>query len=205
MKHLLAIREEHGKSVVSARELHEFLEVKAQFTDWCKRMFEYGFIDGVDYSLHKIVKRSVHNKIDYALTLNCAKEISMIQRTDKGKEARSYFIDCEAKVATIQNNVLSIIENMSKRIQALESLKPIKQLKGSSETLGIINKYLRAPYKNENIKFVTATSVSDFIFMQTNIRLKPINVGFALSSMNLNRVIKRFNNSPRYGYEVIFL
>lgn len=87
--------------LVSARDLYGFLEVQTKFTDWCRRMFDYGFEEEVDYSLLKIGKQDFHggiNKIDYALTLDCAKEISMIQRTDKGKKARKYFIECEKKL-----------------------------------------------------------------------------------------------------------
>ncbi len=94
---------EIGEQTVSARELHQFLEVKTDFTDWCKRMFEYGFAENQDYTilLKNGEKISKSNPIDYALTLDCAKEISMIQRTDKGKEARQYFIQCETKLKQI--------------------------------------------------------------------------------------------------------
>jgi anti-repressor protein len=88
MNQLISITENNGNKAVSARELHEFLEVKTDFTDWIKRMLEYGFSENEDYSLLKIGERNAHNKTDYALTLDCAKEISMLQRTDKGKEAR---------------------------------------------------------------------------------------------------------------------
>lgn len=88
-------------STVSARELYIFLEVKTKFTDWCKRMFEYGFVENQDYTLVS-QKRETNNvknhytfEIDYALTLDCAKEISMLQRNAKGKQARQYFIEAE--------------------------------------------------------------------------------------------------------------
>lgn len=89
-----------GKQVVSGRELHDFLEVKTPFTDWSKRMFEYGFQENVDYALHKneLLNNQPNPKIDYILTVDCAKEISMIQRTEKGKKARLYFIECEKKI-----------------------------------------------------------------------------------------------------------
>lgn len=97
-KKLITITEQNGNKAVSARELHSFLDVKADFSTWCKRMFEYGFENQIDYSLAKIGERNAHNKIDYALTLDCAKEISMLQRSEKGKEARKYFIECEKKI-----------------------------------------------------------------------------------------------------------
>ncbi len=95
---------EQGVQLVSARELYAFLGVKTDFSEWCKRMFEYGFVENQDYSLLKIGERSAHNKIDYALTLDTAKEIAMIQRSTKGREARQYFIECEKELRQIQQN-----------------------------------------------------------------------------------------------------
>jgi anti-repressor protein len=92
-----------GSQLVNARELYDWLEIEDHFTQWANRMFEYGFEEGVDYqAINQYVKHQNGiggtNKTDYALTLNCAKEISMIQRSDKGKEARQYFIECERKL-----------------------------------------------------------------------------------------------------------
>ena len=89
---------EQGLKVVSARELYEFLEPKTEFSKWCLRMFEYGFEEDRDYSLVKIGERQAHNKTDYALTLDTAKEIAMLQRTERGKQARLYFIACEKEL-----------------------------------------------------------------------------------------------------------
>jgi len=91
----------NGKKAYSARSLYQFLEVTTDFTSWCKRMFEYGFSDGTDYALIKNGEPETqlfinpNPKHDYVLSLDCAKEISMIQRTDKGKQARQYFIQME--------------------------------------------------------------------------------------------------------------
>ncbi|MCU7570455.1 phage antirepressor KilAC domain-containing protein [Riemerella anatipestifer] len=103
MKALIKITEQNGKQAVSARELHSFLEIKDKFADWIKRMFEYGFIENIDYqSLSDFSEKPNGGRplINYALTLDCAKEISMLQRSDKGKQARRYFIECEKKLKT---------------------------------------------------------------------------------------------------------
>ncbi|MBD2753756.1 antA/AntB antirepressor family protein [Spirosoma validum] len=94
-----------GSPVVSARELHSFFEVKTEFAKWSKRMFDYGFTEGQDYS-QVIVKNDDNPNggrpmTDYALTLDCAKEIAMIQRTEKGKQARQYFIDKEKQLNSL--------------------------------------------------------------------------------------------------------
>ncbi|MCU7583663.1 phage antirepressor KilAC domain-containing protein [Riemerella anatipestifer] len=103
MKALIKITEQNGKQAVSARELHSFLEIKDKFADWIKRMFEYGFIENIDYqSLSDFSEKPNGGRplINYALTLDCAKEISMLQRSEKGKQARRYFIECEKKLRT---------------------------------------------------------------------------------------------------------
>lgn len=94
-------QDDNGNSVVSGRDLHEFLEVNTQYTKWFNRMAEYGFTENVDFAV--IVKNVYDEKVfggvrkitDHAMTLDMAKEISMIQRTDKGKQARQYFIEVE--------------------------------------------------------------------------------------------------------------
>jgi phage anti-repressor protein len=109
---------EKNQQVVSARELYKFLEVKTDFTDWIKRQFDYGFIENVDYNLLKSEgvrlegKREVKREIDdYVLLLDCAKEISMIQRSEKGKIARLYFIECERKLTNAKTQIELIIES----------------------------------------------------------------------------------------------
>jgi phage anti-repressor protein len=109
---------EKNQQVVSARELYKFLEVKTDFTDWIKRQFDYGFIENVDYNLLKSEgvrlegKREVKREIDdYVLLLDCAKEISMIQRSEKGKTARLYFIECERKLTNAKTQIELIIQS----------------------------------------------------------------------------------------------
>lgn len=97
---LIKVEQQGDAQIVSARDLYSFLEVKTDFTDWCKRMFEYGFIENQDFIilLKNGEKISKSNPIDYALTLDCAKEIAMLQRSEKGKQARQYFIECEKQL-----------------------------------------------------------------------------------------------------------
>jgi phage anti-repressor protein len=85
---------------VEARKLHKFLQVEARFNDWIvRRIEEYGFEEGKDFCYSKLSSkpgsRGGHNRKDYHLTLDMAKELSMVERTDKGREARRYFIECE--------------------------------------------------------------------------------------------------------------
>lgn len=97
---LIKVNKENN--TVSARELHEFLESKERFSKWFNRMLEYGFQPQVDFNSYKKVQvqlegnREIRREFsDYIITIDMAKELSMIQRTEKGKQARQYFIQCE--------------------------------------------------------------------------------------------------------------
>ncbi len=85
-----------GEQLVSARELYDFLQVKERFSRFMERNLEYGFQNNIDYTPYQNVHPSNNQEfLDYALTLDCAKEISMIQRSERGKDARRYFLECE--------------------------------------------------------------------------------------------------------------
>jgi len=92
------IEKESGEIAVSGRVLHEFLEIKTKYEDWILRMFEYGFDENVDYHVLKnesMVNNRTYTKTDHVLTIDTAKEIAMLQRNEKGKRARKYFIEIE--------------------------------------------------------------------------------------------------------------
>lgn len=99
MNALIPIREDDGRQAVSGRDLHAFLEVGTAYKDWFPRMVGYGFAEGDDYTLisERVARdgRGEIDRTDHALTLDMAKELAMIQRTPKGKEARQYFIEVE--------------------------------------------------------------------------------------------------------------
>lgn len=94
MTELIKITEKNGNRAVSARELYNFLEVETPFRKWIDRMLDYGFEESKDYLRSDIFVRGNEAK-DFVLTIDTAKEIAMIQRTPKGKQARQYFIGME--------------------------------------------------------------------------------------------------------------
>ena len=97
---LFKIKYENDRITISARELHEFLELGTEFRKWFPRMAEYGFEESVDYqrvSQKCPTSGGVQETSDYQITIDMAKEISMIQRNEKGKQARQYFLDLERK------------------------------------------------------------------------------------------------------------
>lgn len=99
---LIKILDRDGVQVVSARDLHAFLESKKQFADWIKnRIQKYGLVEDEDFTtFHQMVNRS--KTTEYALTLDAAKELAMVEGNVKGKEARQYFIQCEKKLKEAQ-------------------------------------------------------------------------------------------------------
>lgn len=98
---LIRIFDNNGNNAVSARELHTFLESKQEFSSWIKnRIKKYGFTENQDFEVFdKFIKNPNGGRplVEYILSIDCAKEISMVEGNEKGKKARQYFIDCEKK------------------------------------------------------------------------------------------------------------
>lgn len=99
MENLIKIEERNGEQLVSGRDLHEFLEIGTQFSKWFDRMCEYGFSETKDYiaiSQKRLTAQGNETTYtDYLMKISMAKELSMLQRNERGKQAREYFIKCE--------------------------------------------------------------------------------------------------------------
>lgn len=103
--HLVTVTEQEINGelqpAVDARELHGFLDVRRDFTTWIKsRIEQYEFVEGTDFLCSPILgskERGGHNRKEYALTLDMAKELAMVERTEKGRLVRRYFIECERR------------------------------------------------------------------------------------------------------------
>ena len=87
------------RPTVMGRELHDALEIKARYNDWFKRMCEYGFDENSDYitltQKRVTAQGNETTYTDHQITIDMAKEICMIQRSDIGRKCRQYFIDVE--------------------------------------------------------------------------------------------------------------
>jgi len=134
---LITIENRNGKESVNARELHEFLGNKRQFSDWIKqRVEQYGFIEGTDYTLiSQICETSSGGTVrkEYYISLDMAKELSMVENNEKGRQARQYFIECEKKLKnlTLEQMTLLVIEGQKKRLAELE--QSVQELKPKAE------------------------------------------------------------------------
>ena len=118
---------EQNEVVVSGRDLHNFLEIGTQYTKWFDRMTEYGFQENQDYILLS-QKRLTNNPrnpytdvTDHLLKLDAAKEISMIQRNDKGKQARQYFLQIEKAWNSPEMIMKRALQFADQKIMKLES------------------------------------------------------------------------------------
>lgn len=127
MNELLKINYEAEQPTVSARDLHEALEINARFNDWFSRMAEYGFENGVDFNLLKNEKvrlegnREVKRDImDYQISVDMAKQICMIQRSEKGKQYRQYFIDLEKAWNTPEQIFARALKMADQKIEKLK-------------------------------------------------------------------------------------
>ena len=126
MKELIKITtNEQGVQCVSARELHEGLEVKSKFADWIKnRINKYGFEENEDYicisknleTQRNSGQRGVTVEKDYIITVDMAKELCMVENNELGRQFRRYFIKAEKEYKELQNNPY---KNLSKELQAI--------------------------------------------------------------------------------------
>jgi len=134
MNELVKVIEENGKQTVNARDLWEFLESEQQFRDWIKnRIKKYGFQENIDYiPFHKFMKGDDEghgNKtfIEYHITLDMGKELSMVENNAKGRQARLYFIECEKKLAD-NNHLVGSNEMIKLMIQTINSVNQTSQM-----------------------------------------------------------------------------
>lgn len=116
MKELIKVFRKNDKELVSARELHEYLGVTERFQQWFdKRVRRYGFIDNEDFTSVKtftLVNQGARRELqDYAITVDMAKELCLVQENELGKKARRYFIERDKKLTAIENEVRKQINN----------------------------------------------------------------------------------------------
>lgn len=126
MNQIINVRiDENHQPIMSGRELHEFLEIETPYHKWLPRMVEYGFKENDDYVVTDIF---VHNsnggkqtQVDHLIKIDMAKEISMIQRSERGKQARQYFIQIEKEWNSPEKVMARALKIANTRLQNLEA------------------------------------------------------------------------------------
>lgn len=128
------ITRDDGTIAVSGRELHDFLEVDTPYTQWFDRMIDYGFTENTDFKgLSQKSEKPIGGRprIDHVMTLDMAKEVAMIQRTDRGKQARQYFISMEKRYKQLAALPRTPEEKLALTMEvATRTVKRIEKLDG---------------------------------------------------------------------------
>lgn len=119
---ILTPRQVNGElaQTVDARELHAFLEVGTAFKDWIVRRIDtYDFREGQDFC--SFLRESIGGRParEYALSLAMGKELAMVERGEKGKQARAYFLECERR-AKAASHVLAVPHDIDARLERIE-------------------------------------------------------------------------------------
>ena len=133
---LVPVEERQGVQTVNARDLHKFLGSRRDFSNWIKERIQHcDLVENVDFLLNKFVEqkgRGGHNRIDYILTITAAKELAMVEGTERGKLARRYFIVCEEKLKQLMRQPSYKIDDPIARARrwANEQEQHLRQLRG---------------------------------------------------------------------------
>lgn len=120
MDDLIKVNYDGEQPTVSARELHEKLNIKTAFKDWFPRMCEYGFLEGKDFCSKMSESTGGRPATDYDLTIRCSKEICMIQKTEIGRTIRNYFFDLEEAWNTPEQVMARALKLADKEINKLK-------------------------------------------------------------------------------------
>ena len=168
---------------VNAKELHEFLEVRSKFADWIKnRISEYDFTVNQDFTT---VSKNLENggrSIDYYITLDMAKELSMVERNEKGKQARKYFIECEKQLNAQQSQLPTTY------LEALEALLASEKEKLTLEQQASIN----APKVAHYDRVVARTNLVNATHVASKLKLSAVKLNRHLCELGVyNQAVKR--------------
>ena len=182
-------------NAINARELHSFLESGQQFGNWIKsRIEQYSFIENVDFiSFNNSIKaaNTYINTKEYIISIEMAKELSMVERNDKGKEARKYFIECEKK-----------LKETSKPMTAMQILETQLAIMKEHEAklLEVQNIQTVHEEKIKNIEAKVSTSNSDYYSISGYASLK----GFKHLDIRKANLIGRLaaKLSKEYGIDI---
>lgn len=123
MNELISVNYNSNQPTVLGRDLHEALEIGTRYNDWFARMCEYGFAEGKDYYSilsNRSAGKAGKPKRDHQLTISMAKEICMLQRSEKGREFRQYFIQIEDQWNTPEAVMSRALQSANQKLEELK-------------------------------------------------------------------------------------
>lgn len=188
---------EKGEPTVSGRELYKFLEVTERYSNWFKRMLQYGFIENVDYLGCKVFNTQAKQELqEHILKISMAKEIAMLQRNEKGKQIRQYFIEVEkryndpmyqmAKSLQYANN---IIEQNKIEISKLE-------LENKEQKEIIIEQKPKVEYYDKvtsSKKAISMSEVAKLLKFKSKTNKRPVGRNILFGILRGNNLLNKYN------------
>lgn len=180
MNELIKVNMEGDKPTVSGRDLHAALEVKTAYKDWFPRMCEYGFEEGTDFCSNLSESTGGRPAVDHQLSIEMAKQLCMLQRTEIGKTFRQYFI----KVEEAWNDPNAV---MARALQIAE--RKLEETKQECMRLSTQVEFLapKAEYTDKVLKpgsLLTATTIAK---------------DFGMSAYKFNRLLERLGVQYKQG------
>lgn len=127
MNELITVNYDNNRPTVLGRDLHELLEVETPYHKWFPRMVEYGFTEEIDFRTFLSESTGGRPAQDHQLTIEMAKELCMLQRTEKGKQARQYFIQLEKDWNSPEKVMARALVIAQDRIKSLEVTNAVQQ------------------------------------------------------------------------------
>lgn len=121
MENLIPVNYDSEQPTVSARDLHEGLEIKSKYADWFKNMSAYGFTENIDYTTFSKNLENGGRIIEHIISVDMAKQICMIQRSEKGRLYRQYFLDLEKAWNTPEQVFARALKMADKTIESLKA------------------------------------------------------------------------------------
>lgn len=129
---------------VNARELHQFLKVGKMFANWIKdRIEQYNFIENLDYVVFAATGNNLSGgrpSKEYAISIDMAKEMAMVERSDEGRKIRRYFIECEKRLKQVTNHPVPLLSEYEKDLKVIGVIAEVLRVSESSK-LGMVKTY----------------------------------------------------------------
>jgi phage anti-repressor protein len=192
--------DKNGIQTVDARILHEFLESKQQYTDWIKgKIKKYDFVEGTDFvKFHNFMKSNSKPRDEYHLTINMAKELSMVEGNAKGKQARQYFIACEEKSKALEKQMIT-----STRQKSLTYTKLASELNGAAriaKIFGLNNNQAalaanQAIYKDYGVNCMETMEIRYLDQEEQELHLTPSDIAKRLNLRSAQEANKRLEKA----------
>lgn len=185
---------------VNARDLHAFLEITTEFRNWiARRIEEYGFSEGQDFRSFLTESNGGRPAKEYSITLDMAKELAMVERNEKGKQARVYFIECERRA---RYSMPSVVDARTQAlIETLVRLDQVEQVAKRAEEAALAAQQQQSE-QIERLRYVEAKQQSieegfQFFTVLAFSKLHDLNVPLNLAQ-EIGRKAKRLSDERGY-------